>query len=239
MKEQVHEEPRIMAAAERKMQAWAMSEDIATRTEHDAHNGMRSKTKEYIAISRESGACGTAIAEMVGRQLSWDVLDKALLDEVADTYHLSRPGLEVIDETATNWAYDILGTWLDSQMISHEKYCVYFERTVRIVARRQHAIFLGRGAQFFLPRDRGYAVRIIAPESYRVEQIMQRYVVTKSKALHIMREADRGRRGFVKHFCHYDITDPHSYDAVYNLAHTPQEEVADQIVDAVRHRFAM
>ena len=60
-----------------------------------------SRRVRYITFSREAGAGGSEIAAMVGRKLGWEVLDKNLLDQVADRFQLSRPMLELVDETST------------------------------------------------------------------------------------------------------------------------------------------
>jgi len=53
----------------------------------------------------------------VVEKLGWEVLDKSLLNRVADRYGLSRPMLELVNETSANWAHDVLGTWFDRRII--------------------------------------------------------------------------------------------------------------------------
>ncbi len=233
MKERTREEPRILAAAERQMQAWALTHQIAERM---LHGGQRvaSRLNDFIAISREAGACGGQVAQLIGRRLGWQVLDKNLLDEMADRYRLPRPMLELVDETTANWVFDIFGTWFDRRIISHEKYLVHLSRVVVAAARQGNVIFVGRAAQFLLPRQHGLAVRIVAPEKYRAEQIMRRLGVSAAEARRFIAEVDRGRREFVAHFFHRDIADPHLYDLVINVQRIGLAGAAEQILDAYR-----
>ena len=106
-----------------------------------------------------------------------------------------------------------------------------------LAAKKGNAIFVGRGAQFLLPRDRGFAVRLVASESYRIHQLMQRYELPLSKARQKMHQLDRGRRQFVRHFFHCDVEDPHIYDMVINVERYGVEKTTELIVGAMSYEL--
>ena len=233
MKEQTREEPKIVAAAERQMQAWARSQEIADRTRRvDPGLPCTGRLGQFIAVSREAGAGGGEIAELAGQKLGWEVLDKSLLDQMADRFRLSRPMLELVDENTADWAYDVLGAWLDRKIIPHGKYVAHLTRIVQAAARRGKVVLVGRGAQFLVPRDQGLAVRIIASPKYRLEQIIRRHGFDAAAARKFMVHLDRQRRDFVQQFFRRDINDPHLYDLVVNVERLGPEAAADLIVDA-------
>ncbi|NUQ64846.1 MAG: cytidylate kinase-like family protein [Pirellulales bacterium] len=231
MKEQTREEPKILAAAERQMQAWAMSQEIAHRTLH-SHGPHRVSPQlgHYISISREAGAGGSELGAILGERLGWEVMDRNLLDQVAERYRLSKSMLELVDETTANWAFDILGTWIDPKLISHEKYLVHLGRVILNRARKGNVIFVGRGAQFLLPRDHGLAVRIIADEKHRIARIMRRENLDEATARRMMEELDRGRNEFVQQFFRRDLNDPHLYDLVIRVDRVGLPAAAELIV---------
>jgi len=217
------------------MQAWALTQEIADRTIRlDQGQRLASQLGPYITISREAGACGGEIAELVGDELGWEVLDKGLLDHVANRFRLPRPMLELVDETTSNWARDIFGTWLDRRIIPHEKYVAHLGRVVLGAARRGNVIFVGRGVQFLLPRQSGLALRLIAPEKYRVAQLMRRRGCTAACARRAVKEIDQGRREFVRRYFHHDIDDPHLYDLVINTEGLGPVGAVEQILTAIR-----
>jgi len=235
MTSQTREEPRIIAAAERRMQVWVLTQQMAERTVRvDRPGKPTDELADFVTISREAGACGSQIAESVGRALGWEVLDKNLLDRVAAEAKLARSHLEAVDETSVHWASGILGTWLDSQTVSHQRYVVHLRRVVMATARRYSAVFVGRGAQFLLPRGQGLAVRLVAPKPYRVDQIVRRLAVSPARARQHIACVDRGRREFVRRFFNRNIDDPHLYDLVINVGRFGPEAAADQIVGAYR-----
>lgn len=235
MKERTREEPSIIAAAERQMQSWVLHQEIADRAVH-AHgpHGATAVAKSFVTISREAGAGGGQIAQLVGRRLGWEVLDKNLLDRVADRFHHSRLMLELVDETESNWVYDVLGTWMDRKLVPHTMYVKHLCRVLLAAARRGPCVLVGRGAQFLLPRDRALAVRIIAPEKYRIARIVEERGLDAAAARRWMEEIDGGRREFVERFFHRDINDPHLYDLVLNAGQIGPERVADLIVAAAK-----
>jgi cytidylate kinase len=237
VKEHTREEPKIISAAEREMRQWVFNEQARERSATES--GILRRTKllgDYITISREAGACGEEVAQIVGRKLGWEVMDKNILDHVAERYKLSRETLELVDETTINWAYDILGTWLDRKVISQEKYVVRLTRIILAAARRGNVVFVGRGTQFLLPRERGLSVRIIAPEKYRVRELMRCQGLDEAKARRRLIELDRGRREFVQRFFRHNVADPHLYDLVLNVERFGPEGTAEIIVGAYPER---
>jgi len=234
MKSQIREEPRILAAAERSMHAWALAreqQDRTTRrdTEHDASR----RAIRYIAISREAGAGGSEIGRRVGRQLGWRVFDKNLLDCIADRFGLPRMMLDLVDETRSSWVYDVLGTWMDSQLVPHAKFVACLSREVVLAAREGPAVFVGRGAQFLLPRQEVLAVRLVASPKYRVGQIMAQQGLDENDARRLMEELDHGRGELCWKFFHRDVADPHLYDLVVNVERRGKDQAVKEILAAV------
>lgn len=237
MKDTAREEPKIVAAAERQMRAWDLAHQIADRMFRlDPDHGQGRKVGPYISISREAGAGGEELAQLLGQKLGWEVLDKELVDKVAEHFRLSRPMLELVDETKATWVHDVLGPWVDPKLISHEKYVVDLGRVIVSAARQGHVIFVGRGAQFILPPEAGLSVRLIASERFRVERVAVVMDSTPEQARHYIVAIDHDRREFVKRFFRRDIEDPHLYDLIISVDRVGLPAAADLIVEGCRHR---
>lgn len=237
MKESTREEPKIVAAAERQMRAWDLAQQIADRMIRVDQEHLRGKRiGPYISISREAGAGGEELAQLLGHELGWEVLDKELVDKVAEHFRLSRPMLDLVDETKSTWVQDVLGPWVDPKLISHERYVVDLGRVIVSAARQGRAIFVGRGAHFILPPDAGLSVRLIASEKFRVERMAMILDSTPEQARRYVTDVDHDRREFVKRFFHRDVNDPHLYDLVINVERLGLPAAADVIVEACRQR---
>ena len=235
MKSPIHQDARIAAFAEEQMRTWQRQQETADRAaSHRDPDRALSQAVEYVAISREAGAEGAIVAGLVGERLGWEVYDSNLLDQVANRYKESRLMLDLVDETESNWVYDVLGTWMDRQIIPHEKYVVQVNRMIQILARSGNAVFVGRGAQFLLPRAKTFAVRIVASEAFRAQRVQQRHGGGLPEALVWIHRTDRGRHEHIQRFFHQDINDPHLYDLVLNAERLGPAGAADQILHAVR-----
>jgi hypothetical protein len=232
MKTQTHEEPGILA--ERHMHAWAMSHDLGDQVAHrEVDDRATLRALKFVTISREAGAGGSEIGRRVGERLGWAVYDKNLLDCIAQRFQLPRIMLDLVDETRTSWVYDVLGTWMDRKLVPHEKYVACLGRVVLAAGRRGQAVFVGRGAQFLLPRTELLAVRIVASPKYRIRQIVEKTGIGEGAARRQMSEIDSGRREFVERFFHRDITDPHLYDLVINVERCGKAGAVQDILAAV------
>jgi hypothetical protein len=239
MGDPTREAPKVAAAAERQARAWSLGQETA----EFAASSMRHDTPHqhlgnYISLSREAGACGGQVAESLGKQLGWRVVDRQFVEQVAHRYHLSPTMLELVDETVSDWVHDILGPCLDPRVVPHEKYAVYLNRVAFTAARRGNVILVGRGAQFVLPRDQGMAVRLIASEKFRIHRIMERLGVNESTARRTMIEVDRGRADFVTRFFHHDVANPHLYDLVVHVDRFGLEGAATLIAQTYQRWFA-
>jgi cytidylate kinase len=131
----------------------------------------------------------------------------------------------------------MFGKWLDSHLVSQAEYVRGLGRIVLLAAQHESTVFVGRGVQFILPRDQGLTVRLIAPLEQRIQSIMDREHCDRSHAKHFITETDRGRHNFVKRYFHHDISDPHLYDLVINLARVEPEEAVELIIHNCHRRF--
>ncbi len=119
---------------------------------------------------------------------------------------------------------------MNRNLVAHEKYVACLTRVVLAAARRGHAVFVGRRAQFILPRHELLAIRIVASSKYRVQQIMDKAGLTKAQATRYINETDAGRRHFAECFFHHDIDDPHLYDLVINVERCGKAMAVKQIL---------
>jgi len=236
MKEQTREEPKILAAAERQMHAWAMTEKLKDQVaQQEAETRLAPRALRYITISREAGAGASEIGKSLGQRLGWEVFDKNLLDQVADRFHLSRMMLDLVDETRSSWVYDVLGTWMDRKLVPHEKYVTHLSCVVLAAAARGPAVFVGRGARFLLPRQQVLAVRIVASPKYRLRKIVEQTGMNENDARRFMQDVDEGCRHFVERFFRRDITDPHHYDLVINVERCGRQGTVEEILAMLEH----
>ncbi len=235
MNTSISQNVRLSAAAERQMRTWSKVQEMAAHAiSESSAERLPPRAIKYVTISRESGTDGTLVAQLVAKTLGWNDYGHNLRDHVAKWYEESRLKLDQVDETQGNWIFDTFGTWLDHSLITHDKFLAQVRKMIHILVRRGPAVFVGRGAQFLLPREQTIAVRLVAPESYRLERVQQRQgFATRGEARRWLRSTDAGRRDFVRRHFHHDISDPCGHDLVVNVERVGTVGAAGQIVFAV------
>lgn len=204
-----------------------------------SRKGVRQKTakynvKPYITVSRETGAGGSEVARKVALQLGWDLLDKEIVDYLTEHYGTPRSLVESVDETHRTWFQEIVTSWITGLSFPETTYTHRLGRLFLTAARHRNIVIVGRGARFFLPRERGFSVRIIAPLEFRVEQTMLQRGISEQEARDFVAKSDRGREAYIREHFHNNATDPHQYDCVVNVETLNQSEAVQLITDAAR-----
>jgi cytidylate kinase len=228
----------VVEQAERLMRRWAVSLDLRGRRDREpGAKPWSATTHPYIAVSRETGAGGAELARMVASKLRWECLDRELLDVMAERCHLPHAALEVVDEQERSLLDEFFGYWLNKTVVAQTDYATHLGHVVLLAARTASAVFVGRGAQFYLPRERGLTVRLIAPPSMRIERIMRLRGLDPEQAKQYIAETDAGRCQFVARHFQQDVADPAVHDLVLNMQHIDLDAGAELVVEACRRRF--
>ncbi len=178
------------------------------------------------------------MARRVGELLGWDVFHRELLDAMAERFNLPRRTLSELDEAASNWMLELFGKWLDPRVVTQTEYIVHLGRTVLLAAQHACSVFVGRGAQFFLPPAHGLSIFLVAPLPQRIQHICSVRECSAAEARRYIRETDKGRRDLVRKHFNKEIGDPHLYDLVINRAQTSIDDAAELIAQQCRSRFA-
>jgi hypothetical protein len=172
----------------------------------------------FVAISRQYGAGGCAVANRLGEALGWRVLDRDLLDFIAEQFRLDREMLSILDEDSLSWFGESLLSLIHPHLVSQDEYLARLVKVLLVALAEGPGIVVGRGAHIFLPRRRGLAARIVADAADRLARVQQERGLDGKAAQRAMQDTDAARRGFVKHNFHRDVADPLAYDLVINTS---------------------
>jgi hypothetical protein len=227
----------ISSLAERQMRTWALELQSRQRlAETPPKAPVTELVRPYLVVSREAGVDARELAEAVAELCGWKMLDRELLDYMAEHDHVSRLALDIVDEHAASWFHEIFGRWLDEHLISQVEYVMRLGKLVLLAAQHESTVFVGRGVQFLLPREVGLAVRIIAPRKYRIGRLMASRKLSSRAAEKAMDETDRERAQFISRYFHHDVSDPHLYDLVVNLGHMSRDNAVTLIAEQCRRK---
>jgi cytidylate kinase len=218
------------------MRIWALDLEAKKRLEEERAVPQQ-LIYPYIAISRETGVNAREFADLVAKKLGWKVFDRELLDYMAEHYHWSNVALDYVDEKTASWFHETFGKMLDEQIVTQAEYVSRLGKLVLLAAQHESHVFVGRGVQFILPKDRGLTVRILAPKNERIKRVMERRNCSQADAERFIDETDKGRAAFVRRYFQHDVSDPRLYDLVINLEHTSRDAALNLLVGDYLMRF--
>jgi cytidylate kinase len=187
-----------------------------------------------IAVSREAGTRGPAVARAVAERLGWKVYDQQLLELVARDLHVRVKLLENMDERHVPWLQECVESFAAVPAVREGKYVRHLIETMLSLATQGKCIFVGRGSQFVLPPATTLRVRLVAPLEDRIAAVCHDQHLSRKEAALFIETTDRARAEFVRlHFLR-DPTDPRYYDLFLNTAQFSISECTELIVEGLR-----
>jgi cytidylate kinase-like protein len=191
-----------------------------------------------ITISRQMGAGGIEIANLLADQLSarcrrvWVVFEKNLAELVWQNQHLPAPVGRFFDEEIPQAIHDAVQELLGVRIAGWNQ-VEHTAATILRLACRGDAIFVGRGANIITANQKAVLrVRLMAPFAKRVRQIEEHLRLGTQEAVELISATDDTRRRYIKHYFRTEIDDPINYHFVINTGVTGYEETARIIAEA-------
>lgn len=185
-----------------------------------------------VAVSREAGARGTAVARRVGELLGWQVFDQEVLDYLLGD-EAGRAGLMAeLPDAARAWADAHFERVRRAGRVDADG--LDLVRLVLAVAGRGDAVIVSRGAGFLLPVETTLHVRVVAPAADRVSYVAQTSRLTPDEAADEVRERDARRSAYLARAAGRDPADPAGYDLVVNSSRLGVGPAAQVVAWAVR-----
>lgn len=224
--------------AEQQVQRWSVGLDaIEGGSAEGAGAQLQQEIKPYIAVSQETGVGAEEVIERIKEKRDFDVVDRAVIEYLAERYGLSRDMLQIVDEKACHYLFEAVSIWLSQRTISQCEYMSLLARFVLMAAHSANTIFHGRGVQFILPREKGLAIRMVAPLDKRIERIMIERKLNRRDAKSYAVRRDTEKRHLIHQLYRKDITDPLQYDLVINTEKITLEEAAATIMRLWSEQF--
>ena len=193
----------------------------------------------YVLISREKGAGGHMVAELVGAKLGWQVYDREIVEEIANTTHVRRELIESLDERDRG-AMDGLLILLFSQGNSDAiRYEYQLRQVILALGHRGYVVIVGRGGHFILPSQCGLSTRLIAPLKTRIKRIAAEQKLACVVAQTEGERVDRDRTEYVHRHFHHEISDQLLQDLIINTEGMSIKATAETILTALHQKLGV
>ncbi len=220
------------ALVERQMRNWELA-----RTQRHARSARdRREVEDFVCLSRMVGVDDAAVARGLGERLEWPTFDQEILEAMAGNDEIRKRIYESMDQRDLSWWEETLRPLLEGPTVRND----YFHalcRTVLLLARQGSCVFLGRGIDLILPRDRGFRVRLVAPLESRVSRLAKERGWERAKAAKELERIERQRTDFIRHHFGVEPDDPLRFDVTINLERIGAERAVELVLTARRLGF--
>ena len=92
---------------------------------------------------------------------------------------------------------------------------------------------VGRGANFVLPPEKRFSVRIVAAQGWRINNVAQEFDISLEDAKRRVMRTESDRRAFIRKYFNADIADPTNYDLVVNTSTLNVDDAVQVISSAL------
>ena len=204
--------------------------------------------KIVIAISREYGAGGKTIGEMLSEDLGIHYYDKELLKLASEESGINEALFNKADTkfTGSNLLHKIMksiykGELLspeDNDFTSKENLFNYQAKVIQNLADAESCIIVGRCADFIL-KDYDNVIRIFlhAPESFRLEQAALRMSLPPDKLQKWVEKENASRAEYYKYYTGREWTDVRHFDLSLDTSRKKKKKCAELIKGYMKLKF--
>jgi cytidylate kinase len=187
-----------------------------------------------ITLATEPGSGGRVIAAKVAEKIQFDFFHRDIVNAIAENAKMSRSVVDSLERERLTGIEDFLSSLVKEKYLYPGDYLRHLMRVVSTISRHGRAVIVGRGANFILPPDKRFSVRVIAPLEVRVKNVARGYKTSLEEAEKRVIRRESKRRAFIRQSFHTDISDPLHYDAVLNTGQMSVDSAVAAIVGAVR-----
>jgi cytidylate kinase len=203
----------------------------------DQFAGRRAKTDTripVITLSMEPGSGGSIIAQRVAEQLGFDYFHRGIVEKIAKTAKIRSQVINSLEKERLSGIKDFISSLVEEHYIHPDTYLRHLLPVINTIAKHGRAVIVGRGANFILPAEDIFAVRVICPLKKRIREVALAHDVTTEEAKRRVIRRESRRKAFIRHSFNADISDPIHYDLIINTGKVSIESAVQAIIAAVR-----
>lgn len=191
------------------------------------------KRVPVITLSREPGSGGTFVATAVAEKLGLELFHGKLINAMAENTDTSDRLIRTLDEKGISMLEDWVAAAISDRYLWPDEFSRTLMKVIGTIGRHGKAIIVGRGANFVLPPENRFRVRIIAPLEKRVNCVAETYNISKKEAKMRVLRTESDRRAFIRKYFNSDLRDAANYDMVLNTGTLSIEKAAEIVCHAV------
>jgi len=169
-----------------------------------------------ITISREPGSGGRIVAQKLAANLNVELFHQEVLHEMAKRTEVSEQMLATMDERGLSILEDWISSLVYDRHMWPDEYLKHLMDVIGTIGKHGRAVVVGRGANFILPPEQRFRVRITAPRKFRIQNVARKFNISEDEAKRRVIQTESDRKSFIRKYFNSDIADPDNYDLILN-----------------------
>jgi cytidylate kinase len=200
-----------------------------------------------ITISRQYGAGGITLGQMIADKLGYTFADSDIIQRVSKEANVSPEWVESFEKEAGSHFSRIVSSMVSKGLVDRilkdergyldeQIYLDYLVLIISQMADEGDAVILGRGSQYIL-NDHPDAIHVLLIDEFenRINFMMSHYDLPRNKAVRVVNSEDKRRLSLYRRLGKSDFESPHLYHLVLNMSRI-NLEVASEMVCALAAR---
>ena len=197
-----------------------------------------------ITVAREYGSGGARIAQLLADRLDWKLLDRCLVEKIAQVARVEPKVAEQYDERPDPWVNRLVqalwqgglmrGTMAGPmpELFDANAMASLSQRMIEEAADIGNCVIVGRASQCILQkRTDAFHLFVYAPRAERLRRVLSRHA-SRAEAELALDARDQERAGLIRRFFNQDWSNRHLYDLMIS-SKLGEEVVLSTILSAM------
>ena len=197
-----------------------------------------------VTVAREYGSGGARIAQLLADRLDWKLLDRCLVEKIAQLAQVEPKLAEQYDERPDPWVNRIVralwqggvmrGTMAGPipELFDADTMASLSQRAIEEAADIGNCVIVGRASQCILQeRSDAFHVFIYAPRAERLRRVRTRHA-SRAEAEAALEARDQERAALIRRYFNQDWSNRHLYDLMIS-SKLGEEAVLSTILHAM------
>ena len=189
-----------------------------------------------ITVAMEPGSGGSIIAQRIAERLKFDYFHRDIVEKIAKTAKIRSKVVNSLEKERLTGVKDFISSLVEEQYIHPDTYLRHLLPVISTIAKHGRAVIVGRGANFILPAEDIFSVRVIAPLKKRIREVALTHGAPVEEVKRRVIQRESRRKAFVRHSFNADISNPIHYDLLINTGKMSIESAVEAVIGAVRAR---
>ena len=186
-----------------------------------------------ITVAMEPGSGGSVIGQKIADRLGFSYFHRDIVEEISKSAKIRSTVVNTLEKERLSGIKDFISSLIEDQYIHPDTYLRHLLEVISTIGKHGRAVIVGRGANFILPAEDIFSVRVIAPLEMRIRNVALEYRVTTEEAKRRVIQRESRRKAFVRHSFNANIANPIHYNMIINTAKMGIAAAVEAVVAAV------